>query len=139
MNKVIIIGNLTRDPELTQTTNGISICRFSVAVSRRFTNAEGERDADFLNVVAWRNLADNCGKYLKKGSKAAIVGSIQTRSYDAQDGTKRYVTEIVADEVEFVNSGSNNGGNVATGDFKEEKNEVSKLEPIQDDGDDLPF
>ena len=138
MNKIIIIGNLTRDPELTQTTSGISVCRFSVAVSRRFTNAEGERDADFLNVVAWRNLAENCNKYLKKGSKAAIVGSVQTRSYDAQDGTKRYVTEIVADEVEFVTSGGNSTtGRLDEGDDKKE--EVSKLEPIQDDGDDLPF
>ncbi len=130
MNKAIIIGNLTKDPELTQTTNGISVCRFSVAVQRKFTNSEGERETDFLNVVAWRNLADNCHKYLKKGSKAAVVGSIQTRSYDAQDGSKRYVTEIVAEEVEFVGSRTNAG---------EEKEEVSKLEPINDDGDDLPF
>ena len=134
MNKAIIIGNLTKDPELTQTTSGISICRFSLAVSRRFTNAEGERDTDYLNIVVWRNLAENCHKYLKKGSKAAVVGSIQTRSYDAQDGTKRYVTEIVADEVEFV--GSRNSG-VDGG--VEEREEVTKLEPIKDDGDDLPF
>ena len=130
MNKVILIGNLTKDPELTTTTSGISVCRFPVAVSRRFTNSEGERETDFINVVVWRNLADNCHKYLKKGSKAAVVGSIQTRSYEAQDGTKRYVTEIVADEVEFV--GSRNGG-------VEEREEVTKLEPIKDDGDDLPF
>ena len=131
MNKVIIIGNLTRDPELTQTTSGISVCRFSVAVPRKFTNSEGERETDFLNVVAWRNLADNCHKYLKKGSKAAVTGSIQTRTYDAQDGSKRYVTEIVAEEVEFVGSKQGNG--------TEEREEVSKLEPVGDDGDDLPF
>lgn len=131
MNKAIIIGNLTKDPELTQTTNGISICRFTLAVQRKFTNAEGERDTDFLNIVVWRTLADNCHKYLKKGSKAAVIGSIQTRSYDAQDGTKRYVTEIVAEEVEFISSRSNGGS--------EEKEEVAKLEPISDDGDDLPF
>ncbi|MGN1222639.1 MAG: single-stranded DNA-binding protein [Christensenellales bacterium] len=131
MNKAIIIGNLTRDPELTQTTSGISVCRFSVAVPRKFTNSEGERETDFLNVVAWRNLADNCHKYLKKGSKAAVTGSIQTRTYDAQDGSKRYVTEIVAEEVEFVGSKQGNG--------TEEREEVSKLEPVGDDGDDLPF
>lgn len=130
MNKAIIIGNLTKDPELTQTTSGISVCRFTLAVSRKFTNAEGERETDFLNIIVWRNLADNCHKYLKKGSKAAVTGSIQTRSYDAQDGSKRYVTEIVAEEVEFVGAKMNEGS----------KEEVSKLEPIaDDDGDDLPF
>ena len=131
MNKVILIGNLTKDPEISTTQNGVSVCRFTIAVSRRFTNAEGERETDFLNVVAWRNLADNCHKYLKKGSKAAVTGSIQTRTYDAQDGSKRYVTEIVAEEVEFVGSKQGNG--------TEEREEVSKLEPVGDDGDDLPF
>lgn len=131
MNKAFLIGNLTRDPELTQTTNGIAVCRFSIAVQREFTNSEGERDADFFNIVAWRNTAENCNKYLKKGSKVAIMGAIQNRSYDAQDGTKRYVTEIVADKVEFV-------GSKASGD-NDEREEVSKLEPIKDDDGDLPF
>lgn len=139
MNKAILIGNLTKDPELTTTTNGISVCRFTLAISRRFTNAEGERDTDFLNIVAWRNLAENCHKFLRKGSKAAVVGSIQTRSYDAQDGTKRFVTEIIADEVEFVgsrvtggNDSDNSGstGGTTTGG-------TTKLEPIEDDS--LPF
>ncbi len=131
MNKAFLIGNLTRDPELTQTTNGIAVCRFSIAVQREFTNSEGERDADFFNIVAWRNTAENCNKYLKKGSKVAVMGAIQNRSYDAQDGTKRYVTEIVADKVEFV-------GTKTTGN-DEEHEEVSKLEPIKDDDGDLPF
>ncbi|MBE5746537.1 MAG: single-stranded DNA-binding protein [Clostridiales bacterium] len=131
MNKAIIIGNLTKDPELTQTTSGISVCRFTLAVSRKFTNADGERETDFLNIVVWRNLADICHKYLKKGSKAAVTGTIQTRSYDAQDGSKRYVTEIVAEDIEFVGAKTNGAS--------EEKEEVSKLEPISDDGDDLPF
>lgn len=132
MNKVFIIGNLTKDPELIQTTNGTSVCRFTVAVGRKYTNAEGNRETDFLNVVAWRNLADICGKYLRKGSKAAISGNIQTRSYDATDGTKRYVTEIVAEDVEFVGAKMNGS---------EEEKEVSKLEPISNDGadDGLPF
>ena len=104
MNKVILIGNLTKDPEITTTTNGVSVCRFSIAVSRRFANADGNRDTDFLNIVVWRGLADNCHKFLKKGSKVGVVGSLQTRSYDATDGSKRYVTEIVADEVEFLST-----------------------------------
>jgi len=132
MNKAFLIGNLTRDPELTQTTNGIAVCRFSIAVQREFMNSEGERDADFFNIVAWRNTAENCNKYLKKGSKVAVMGTIQNRSYDAQDGTKRYVTEIVADKVEFVGARSASSEN-------EEREEVSKLEPIKDDDGDLPF
>lgn len=104
MNKVFLIGNLTKDPELTNTTSGLSVCKFTLAVSRRYVANDGSREADFLPIVVWRNQAENCAKYLRKGSKAAIIGSIQTRSYDAQDGTKRYVTEIIADEVQFLNS-----------------------------------
>ena len=143
MNKAIIIGNLTKDPELTQTTSGISVCRFTLAVSRKFTNAEGERETDFLNIVVWRNLADNCHKYLKKGSKAGVVGSMQTRSYDAQDGTKRYTTDVVAEEVEFLstkNSGSEEYQNEAetAGSKSTGKSDiVNKFEPIDDDN--LPF
>ena len=102
MNKVLLIGNLARDPELKQTAQGTSVCQFTIAVQRRFANAEGRREADFLNVIAWRQLAENCARYLAKGRKAAVEGSIQTRSYDAQDGSKRYVTEIIADNVEFL-------------------------------------
>ena len=104
MNRVMLVGNLARDPELSTTPSGVNVCRFTIAVQRRFTNAEGQREADFLPVIAWRGLADNCHKYLRKGSKAGVVGSIQTRSYDANDGTKRYVTEIIADNVEFCDS-----------------------------------
>lgn len=147
MNKAILIGNLTKDPELTTTTSGISVCRFTLAISRRFTNSEGERETDFLNIVAWRGLADNCHKFLRKGSKAAVIGSIQTRSYDAQDGTKRFVTEVIADEVEFVGTkvtGGNN--NDSTGDSGTtggttgttgSTGGTTKLEPIEDDQ--LPF
>ena len=104
MNKVFLVGNLTRDPELATTNSGVSVCRFSIAVQRRFSNAEGEREADFFNIITWRGQADICAKYLKKGSKCGIIGSLQNRSYEAQDGTKRYVTEITADEVEFLSS-----------------------------------
>lgn len=104
MNKCILIGNLTKDPELrTTTSTGTSICSFTIAVSRRFVSAQGEREADFIPIVVWRNLAENCAKYLRKGSQVAVCGSIQTRTYDANDGTRRYVTEVVADEVKFLN------------------------------------
>lgn len=136
MNKVILIGNLTKDPEISTTSNGVSVCRFSLAVTRRFSNADGERDTDFLNIVAWRALADNCHKFIKKGSKVAVVGNIQSRSYEASDGTKRYVTEVVAEEVEFLST-SKTDAEKETTNKKETKEEVTKLQPIDDDG--LPF
>ncbi len=134
MNKVFLIGNLTRDPELATTNSGVSVCKFALAVSRNFSNAEGERETDFLNIIVWRGQAENCHKYLKKGSKCAVSGQIQTRSYDAQDGTKRYITEIVADTVEFLNSKSSGEGQEKV---TVENKEVAKLEPIDDDT--LPF
>ena len=99
MNKAIIIGRLVRDPEMRTTSSGINSTTFTVAVSRNYTNPNGERDTDFLNCVAWRKQAENIAKYCNKGSQVAVEGRIQTRSYDAQDGTKRYVTEIIADNV----------------------------------------
>ena len=132
MNKCILIGNLTKDPELTTTSNGVAVCRFTIAVSRRYSNAEGERETDFLNIVVWRSLGENCHKFLKKGSKVGVVGNIQNRSYDATDGSKRYITEIVAEEVEFLSTKSSD--EVAT---KSPSEDVAKLQPIDDDG--LPF
>ena len=102
MNKVFLIGNLTKDPELTETPSGVAVCKFSIAVSRDYTNAEGNRESDFFNIVVWRGRAENCGKYLKKGNKVAIVGSLQNRSYEDKDGVKRNVTEVIASEVEFL-------------------------------------
>ena len=102
MNKVIMIGNLASDPEPFTTQSGISRSTFRVAVQRRFANAQGVREADFFTVIAWRQTADFCNRYLTKGRKVAVEGSIQNRSYDAQDGSKRYVTEIIADSVEAV-------------------------------------
>lgn len=101
MNKAFIIGRLTKDPEVRATQSGISKSNFTVAVDRRYKNQAGEREADFIPVIAWRGLADTCNSYLHKGSKVAIAGSIQTRNYE-KDGQKRYITEIVADEVEFL-------------------------------------
>ena len=138
MNKVYLIGNLTRDPELTTTTSGISVCRMSIAVGRRFSNAEGSRETDFFNVTAWRGTADNCAKFLKKGNKVAVSGSIQTRNYEKADGTKGFSVDIIADEVEFLSSkndgsadGSEGGMGINGG------SPISDLQPISDDN--LPF
>jgi single-strand DNA-binding protein len=136
MNKVILIGNLTRDPELSTTSSGINYCRFSLAVQRRFAGSGGEREADFINIVVWRAQADNCHKYLKKGSKACVVGNLQTRSYDGQDGTKKYVTEVVAEEVEFLSSKAS-GDSQGDAPIPSTDSNAGDLQPIEDDN--LPF
>lgn len=101
MNKVIMIGYLAADPDYSQTQSGIPRCTLRLAVQRRFADQAGKRQSDFFNVICWRNMADFAANYLEKGRKIAVEGSLQTRSYDAQDGSKRYVTEIIADNVEF--------------------------------------
>lgn len=126
MNKVILIGNLTKNPELTTTANGLQRCNFTIAVSRRYNSRDGQRETDFLPVVVWRAQAENCGKYLKKGSKAAVFGSIQTRSYDDNNGNRRFVTEIAADEVQFLSS-KNDGDSI---------DDDAPMKPVDDD---LPF
>ena len=133
MNKVILIGNLSKDPELSTTTSGISVCKFDIAVQRRF-ETNGARETDFFKIIAWRGLADNCGKFLSKGKKAAVVGSLQTRTYCDKDGVKRYVTEIVADEVEFLSPKQGQG------EIPQSKAEAN-LKPVTDDDElsDLPF
>lgn len=102
MNKVILIGNLANDPEAFTTQSGISRSTFRLAVQRRYANAQGVREADFLTIVAWRATADFCNRYLTKGRKIAVEGSIMVRSYDGQDGQRHWVTEIIADSVEAV-------------------------------------
>ncbi len=136
MNKVILVGNLTRDPELTETPSGVAVCRFAIAVSRDYANADGTRETDFFNITVWRGRAENCGKYLKKGNKVAIVGSLQNRSYEDKDGIKRNVTDVVANEVEFLTPKS------AQGDYEDapvttSKRERPQLEAIDDNQ--LPF
>ena len=136
MNKVYLIGNLTRDPETQTTANGISICRMGIAVPRRYANQEGVRETDFFNVTAWRATADNCAKFLKKGNKIAVTGSIQMRNFERQDGSKGMSVDIVADEVEFLyskNDGSADGGMNMGGS----SDPVNNLQPIDDDT--LPF
>jgi len=111
MNKAILVGRLTKDPELRTTGSGVSTASFTVAVTRPFTNQNGERDADFISVVVWRKQAENVCKYTNKGSLVGVEGRIQTRSYDHTDGTKRYVTEVVADNVTFLGSKGSGSGN----------------------------
>lgn len=102
MNKVFLIGNLTRDPEFGETPSGVPVSRFALAVSRDYADSQGNRETDFFNVTAWRKQAEACGKYLKKGNKVAVCGSLQNRFYEDKDGIKRTVTDIVANEVQFL-------------------------------------
>ena len=102
MNKVILIGNIASAPETHMTQSGVSLSTFRLAVQRQFANTQGVREADFLTIVAWRQTADFCNKYLVKGRKVAVEGTLQNRSYDAQDGSKRWVTEIIAESVEAL-------------------------------------
>ncbi|MDD4831351.1 MAG: single-stranded DNA-binding protein [Bacilli bacterium] len=102
MNKVMLIGRLTRDPDLRYTPSNIATVTFSIAVNRPFTNQSGVREADFINIIAWRKQAENVKKYITKGSLVAVEGRIQTRNYDDKDGKKVYVTEVVADNVQFL-------------------------------------
>lgn len=129
MNRVILIGRLTKDPELRTISNGSSTTSFTVAVNRTFTNQNGEREADFINCVAWRRQAENIAKYCSKGTQVAIEGRIQTRSYDAQDGSKRYVTEVIADSVTFL---SPKGSNVSSGNDFQYDNNYNKEESLSD-------
>ena len=101
MNRTFLTGNLVKDPDLRTTTSGVCVCTFRIAVTRRFKDKSGERVTDYFDIVAWKQLGEMCGKYLAKGRKVAVVGELQTRSYE-KDGMKRYITEIIADEVEFL-------------------------------------
>ena len=104
MNKVILVGRITKDPEVKTTQSQVTVCSFTLAVDRKFKTATGERQSDFLSCVAWRQQAEFLGKYFKKGSRMSIVGSLQSRSYDDTNGKKVYVTEVIVDEIEFVDS-----------------------------------
>lgn len=135
MNKVILVGNLCRDPEITSTPNGISLCKFSIAVQRSFSNANGEREADFINIITWRALAENCSKYLSKGKKVAVSGSIQTCSYDDNEGNKRYRTDVVAEDVEFLSPKDSEATAPPQTPTNAKKKSVNDLTPVEhDDG-----
>lgn len=148
LNMAVLIGRMVADPELKTTPSGVSVTSFSIAVNRRYKQGE-EQQADFINVVAWRNTADFITKYFKKGSSIFVRGSIQTRSWTDNDGNKRYVTEIVADDVQFADSkatgASNSNGNSAGEQVPSFSNNVEinpyngapQFEEIDDD--DIPF
>lgn len=104
MNKAILMGRLTKDPELRTTQNNISVCSFTLAIDRRFKNQQGERETDFIPVVAWRQTAEFAARYFSKGSRMALVGSIQPRSWEDENGERRYITEVIADEIYFADS-----------------------------------
>ena len=115
-NKVILIGNMTADPELKQTAAGISVCSFSIAVNRRFAKAEqGQQNVDFINIVTWRQQAEFVSRYFKKGNPILICGQLQTRTWNDTQGQKRYATEVVADEVSFVSPASQTNGAAPAG------------------------
>lgn len=137
MNKAILIGRLTADPELTTTNSGVDVCRFSLAINRPFKSQSGETQTDFLNIVVWRAAAANCHKFLKKGSQCAVVGSIQTRSYEDNNGIKRYVTEIVADNVEFLGKANSSFDDSEPVSKPKSRPAVDDLSPIEDE--ELPF
>src|SRR5574344_1909627 len=111
MNKIILVGRLTKDPEIRTTSSGISTSNFTIAVNRNFKNKEGNYDADFLPCVAFRNSADFINKFFKKGNLICVEGRVQVRNYDAQDGTKRYVTEVMVENAEFVGGKNENTSN----------------------------
>lgn len=135
MNKVFLIGRLTQDPVASTIASGHSFCRFSIAVNRTYTSRDGENKADFINIITWDNVAQNCVKYLEKGKQVAIVGSIQTGSYE-RDGVKRQTFDIRAEQVEFLSrsTGVQTAGNTAAS-----SQDVDTLREVDDTDDDMPF
>lgn len=148
MNKVILIGRLARDPEMRTTISGTNVTRFTIAVTRTYQDQNGERGADFINCVAWRRQAENIAKYCTKGTQVAVEGRIQTGSYDAQDGSKRYTTDIICDNVTFLGSRSGDGASASNNNDYAQSMPTSDIseDPFKDFGeeialsdDDLPF
>ena len=136
MNKVFLIGNLTRDPELSETNSGVAFCRFTIAVNRPYQE-DGKREADYFNIIAWRGQAESCSKYLAKGRKVSIVGTLQNRTYEDKDGNKRTVTEVVANEVEFL-SATNSSSENQNGSERQISTSQRKL-TLEEIDEDLPF
>ncbi|MEK3826195.1 single-stranded DNA-binding protein [Paenibacillus sp. FSL K6-1558] len=159
LNRVILIGRLTRDPELRYTPAGVAVTQFTLAVDRPFTSQGGEREADFIPVVTWRQLAETCANYLRKGRLAAVEGRIQVRNYENNEGKRVYVTEVIADNVRFLESANREGGGGGGQPMREEPSyggggrasnnnaaRSNNQDPFSDDGkpidisdDDLPF
>lgn len=140
MNKVFLIGNLTRDPELTETSSGVSVCRFSLAVNRPYQGSDGERKTDFFNVTAWRGLGETIARYAHKGSKMAVVGTIELRNYEDSQGIKRTAVDIVAQDSEFLTPKSaDNGGDYPPSSARPTDRKKPALQSFDDDDSDIPF
>ncbi|EHT1688235.1 single-stranded DNA-binding protein, partial [Listeria monocytogenes] len=122
MNRVVLVGRLTKDPDLRYTPAGVAVATFTLAVNRTFTNQQGEREADFINCVVWRKPAENVANFLKKGSMAGVDGRVQTRNYEDKDGKRVYVTEIVAESVQFLESKQNGAGGSTSNNNQSETN-----------------
>ena len=133
MNKVILIGNICKDPELSETNSGVAVCRFSIAVNRRRASDDAEQQTDFFNVTVWRGLAETVARYCKKGNKIAVTGQIQIRTYEDREGAKRTSVDVVAEEVEFLSPKSNDEARTA-----EEPKKKPALQAFDDDSD-IPF
>ena len=140
MNKVFLIGNLTRDPELTETASGVAVCHFAIAVNRNYSSGDSERQTDFFNCTAWRGLAETISRYAKKGKKVAVTGSIQLRNYEDNQGVKRTAVDIIVQDFELLSPREN-------GDSFDDMPEAPRasaprrkatLQPMDDDGD-IPF
>lgn len=140
MNKVFLIGNLTRDPELTETSGGVSICRFAIAVNRNYSGSDGERKTDFFNVTAWRGLGETVSRYAKKGNKVAVSGTIELRNYEDSQGVKRTSVDIIAQDVEFLSPRNSDGGEgeVPQSNASNRSSRKPTLQSFDDDGD-IPF
>jgi single-strand DNA-binding protein len=156
INRIVLVGRLTKDPDLRYTPNGVAVANFTLAVNRPFTNQQGDRDADFVPIVVWRRQAENVANYLKKGSLAGVDGRLQTRNYENNEGRRIYVTEVMGDSVQFLepkgsgqgqsqNQGQNRG---PAGDYNGNDRNQSRSnddpfanegKPIDISDDDLPF
>lgn len=133
MNRAILIGRLTKEPDFRSTASGVSVCRFTLAINRRF-KTEGQQQADYIPIVAWGKTADICAKYLHKGSQVGIAGSIQTGSYDDKNGNKVYTTEVNAEEVQFLTKGTNEA---ESGSISSQNGFISQMTPVE--AEDIPF
>lgn len=144
INRVVLVGRLVREPEMRYTQSGIAVTRFTLACDRPFTGQEGKKEADFIDCVVWRKQAENVAQYLKKGSMAGVDGRLQISSYEAQDGSKRYRAEVVADSVRFIEPKGTGGQSQSQGAPKTAKDSDAFSDPFSNAGkidlsDDLPF
>ena len=140
MNKVFLIGNLTRDPELTETPSGVPVCHFAIAVSRNYSSQDGERQTDFFNCTAWRGMAETIARYTKKGKKVSVVGSIQMRNYEDNQGVKRTAVDVIIQDCEFLSPRDDEDSFDSVSDSPRQS--TQKRKPVlqaMDDDNDIPF